>query len=227
MKNWKRLIAAALTLCTLGALVSCGNKGLTEKDAETYVKGHLDAAYLGTYAQDYIDLVEDMTEDEAKSMHEDNVEIEVQQYLLPYLEVEYPTDEINQKATEVMEAIYSKAQYKIGSATKTKDNDFAVEVTVSPIEVLNLLTSDDFFNALEESGYYEAETQEELEAADAIFGMLMLERLEELLPQLSYGKDQIIMLQLKQDDEGYYSLVDTGMQTLDTCIVDYSGSYLE
>ena len=225
MKNWKRLIAAALTLCTLGALASCGNKGLSEKDAETYVKGHLDAAYLGTYAQDYIDLVEDMTEAEAKSMHEDNVEIEVEQYLLPYLEVEYPTDEITQKAADVMEAIYSKAQYKIGSATKTKDGDFAVEVTVSPIEVLNLLTSDDFFNALEESGYYDAETQEELEAADAVYGMLALDLVEDLIGQITYGEDQIIMLQLKPDDEGYYTLVDTGIQKVDEVIIDYNGSY--
>ena len=64
-------------------------------------------------------------------------------------------------------------------------------------------------------------------AADIQLGMLLLDQLEELLPQLSYGKDQVIMLQLKPDDEGYYMLVDTGMQTLDACIIDYSGDYAE
>ena len=46
---WKRLAAGALAGCLLTALTACGGGGLTEKDAETYVKGHLDAAYLGTY----------------------------------------------------------------------------------------------------------------------------------------------------------------------------------
>ena len=36
---WKRLAAGALSLCLLTALTACGG-GLTEKDAETYVKGH-------------------------------------------------------------------------------------------------------------------------------------------------------------------------------------------
>ena len=70
---FKRAIAAALSLTLLGTLSACGDKGLTEQDAEIYVKGHLDAAYLGSYDKDYIDLVEDMTESDAKEMHEQNV----------------------------------------------------------------------------------------------------------------------------------------------------------
>ena len=70
------------------------SNGLTEKDAETYVKGHLDAAYLGVYDKAYIELVEDMTESDAKEMHEDNVSGEAEYYLLDFLEIYYPTDEI-------------------------------------------------------------------------------------------------------------------------------------
>lgn len=65
MKKWRRALAAALALCLMGALAGCGG-GLSEKDAETYVKGHLDAAYLGVYDKAYIDLVEDMTEADAR-----------------------------------------------------------------------------------------------------------------------------------------------------------------
>ena len=45
------------------------------------------------------------------------------------------------------------------------------------------------------------------------------------MSQLSYGEDQIIMLQMKKDDDGYYSLVESGMQKLDEVMIDYSGSY--
>ncbi len=166
-----------------------------------------------------------MTIDDAKEMHEYYVEAEAKN-LLTFFEVEYPTDEMTERAEKVMETIYSKAQYTVGSASKTKDGDFVVEVTVSPIELTYLVTDDYVFDALDQSGYTDAETEEEEEAADAIYGMLILDELERLLPQLSYGEDQIIMLQMKLDD-GYYSLVDTGMQTLDEAIIDYWGDYAE
>ena len=147
--------------------------------------------------------------------------------MLTSLTIDEPSDELKQRAVDFVREVYSHSQYKVGSASKTKDGDFVIEVTVSPIEILPLLTDEAFMDALEESGYIEAETEEELAAADIQLGMLLLDQLEELLPQLSYGKDQVIMLQLKPDDEGYYMLVDTGMQTLDACIIDYSGDYAE
>ena len=186
---FKRAIAAALSLTLLGTLSACGDKGLTEQDAEIYVKGHLDAAYLGSYDKDYIDLVEDMTESDAKEMHEQNVSDEAD-ILLTSLTIDEPSDELKQRAVDFVREVYSHSQYKVGSASKTKDGDFVIEVTVSPIEILPLLTDEAFMDALEESGYIEAETEEELAAADIQLGMLLLDQLEELLPQLSYGKDQ-------------------------------------
>ena len=224
MENWKRALAAALSLCLTGALAACGG-GLTEKDAETYVKGHLDAAYLGVYDKAYIELVEDMTEADAKELHENNVSDEAELYLLDFLEVDYPTDEINDRAREVMEKLYAKSKYTVGTGSKTKDGDFVVEVTVSPIDLYNLLTQDDFFDALDEAGFDDAETEEELEAVDAVFGLLILDTLEDKLDEVEYGEDQIIMLQLKKDDEGYYGLVEAGMQKVDEVMIDYSGAY--
>lgn len=224
MKTWKRALAAALSLCLAGTLAACGG-GLTEKDAETYVKGHLDAAYLRVYDKAYIDLVEDMTEADAKELHENNVSDEAELYLLDFLEVDYPTDEINDRAKEVMEKLYAKAKYTVGTGSKTKDGDFVVEVTVSPIDLYDLLTQDDFFDALDQAGFDDAETEEELEAVDAVFGLLILDTLEDKLDEVEYGEDQIVMLQLKKDDEGYYNLVEAGMQKVDEVMIDYSGAY--
>ena len=163
---WKGLAAGAMAACLLATLSACG-KGLTEKDAETYVKGHLDAAYLGVYDKAYIELVEDMTESDAREMHEDNVSGEAEYYLLDFLEIYYPTDEIIEQAADVMEQIYAKSKYTVGTGSKTKDGDFVVEVTVSPLSLYDLLTDDDYFDALEEAGYDDAETGgRHLRAAD-------------------------------------------------------------
>ena len=225
-KLLKRMVAGTLSLCLLGALTACGG-GLTEKDAETYIKGHLDAYYLGTYAQEYIELVEDMTEDDAKEMHRDNVEWEAEYLLQEFMEVDYPTDEMAQRAEELIEEVYSKAQYKVGSGSKTKDGDFVVEVTVSPLSLYDLLTDDDYFDALEEAGYDDAETEEEYAAVDAIYGPLILDLLEDRLDDITYGKDQIIMVQMKLDDEGYYAPVETGLQKIDEVMIDYYGAYAD
>ena len=224
MKAGKRALSAALALCMTGILAACGG-GLTEKDAEAYVKGHLDAAYLGVYDKAYIELVEDMTEADAREMHENNVSDEAELYLLDFLEVDYPTDEINDRAKEVMEKLYAKSKYTVGTGSKTKDGDFVVEVTVSPIDLYNLLTQDDFFDALDEANFDDAETEEELEAVDAVFGLLILDTLEDKLDEIEYGEDQIIMLQLKKDSDGYYGLVEAGMQKVDEVMIDYSGAY--
>ena len=190
-------------------------------------RSHLDAAYLGTHTKEYIDLVEDMTEDDIDEMHQNNITWEAEILLEDFFQVEYPTDEMTQRAKELIEKIYSKSKYTVGTGSKTKDGDFVVEVTVSPIEVLNLITDEDLFDALEQSGYAEAVTDEEVEAADAVYGMLALDLLEQALPQLTYGEDQIIMLQLKPDDDGYYTLVETGMQKVDEVMIDYNGYYAE
>jgi hypothetical protein len=89
---------------------------------------------------------------------------------------------------------------------------------------------DTWYNILAQNG---VETQDQLDALsddayDALeveYANIVLGELEGLMSQLSYGEDQIIMLQMKKDDDGYYSLVESGMQKLDEVMIDYSGSY--
>ena len=115
---WKRLAAGALVGCLLVVLSACG--GLSETDAETYVKGHLDAAYLGIYDKAYIDLVEDMTEDDARELHESNVSDETEYYLLDFLSIDYPNDEMVERAKEVMEKIYASPNTRWALAAKPR-----------------------------------------------------------------------------------------------------------
>ena len=131
--------------------------------------------------------------------------------------------------------IYSHAKYTVGKADKTQNGDFTVEVTLSPIEILSQLEDqiylDNWQAALADAGIT---TQEQLDALseedyaeiDRSYGMAMLESLEALIPELTYGADQIVMLQLKLEDDAY-SLVETGWQTLDQIMIDYAGNYVQ
>ena len=103
MRRWRRaLAAAAVTTAFLTALSGCQS---TTKDATVYVKGELDATYLGTYDQAYIDVVKDMTEADAKEQYENNVKWEAEILVDNVLPLDMPTDAVYERAEEVIAKI--------------------------------------------------------------------------------------------------------------------------
>ena len=227
MKVWKTMLAAALAAAYLLGLTACGG-GITN-DATVYVQGLLDANYKGQISQEYIDVVEDMTQEQAEADHANNLEMEGD-YLLTYLAVEMPTDAVTQRAQELVDEIYSHAQYTVVDAEQLSGGDIVVEVTISPIEIMPQITGEfmqETWDAvLSENGIT---TQEQLDAQfqamDEQYAMALMDEVERLIPELTYGTDQVVMLQLKEED-GYYSLVDSGLQKLDEIMIDYYGAYV-
>lgn len=232
MRRWRRAFAAAMAAAALLAvLTGCQS---TTKDATVYVKGELDATYLGTYDQAYIDVVKDMTEADAKEQYENNVKWEAEILVDNVLPLDMPTDAVYERAEEVIAKIYSYAKYTVADAEKLKSGDLAVEVTVSPIEIIPLLT-DDFMqqswydilddNGIETQDQMDALSDDEYQVLDEKYAMVLLDELERLIDDLTYGEDQVIMLQMKKDSDGYYTLVESGWQKLDEVMIDYSGTY--
>ena len=232
MRRWRRAFAAAMAAAALLAvLTGCQS---TTKDATVYVKGELDATYLGTYDQAYIDVVKDMTEADAKEQYENNVKWEAEILVDNVLPLDMPTDAVYERAEEVIAKIYSYAKYTVADAEKLKSGDLAVEVTVSPIEIIPLLT-DDFMqqswydilddNGIETQDQMDALSDDEYQVLDEKYALVLLDELERLIDDLTYGEDQVIMLQMKKDSDGYYTLVESGWQKLDEVMIDYSGTY--
>ena len=234
MRKWRRTLAAVMAAAVLAALAGCQS---TTKDATIYVKGELDATYLGTYDKEYIDVVKDMTEADAKEKYENNVEWEAEilvDYLMNALLVEAPTDAVYDRAEEGVAKIYSNAKYTVADAEKLKSGDIAVEVTISPIEVIPNLTAEfaeeAWYGVLEDNGITTEEqmsalTDEEYETLDEQFALTLLDELDSLAGKVEYGEDQVVMLQMKKDSDGYYGLVESGWQKLDEIMIDYYGSY--
>ena len=226
MKHVKRVLSAIMVGAALLALAACSD---ITKDAKVYVQGELDATYLGQFNQEYIDVVEGMTEADAQEKYDYNVEAE-SEILMSYLAIEMPTEAVTQRTQELVAEIYSHAKYTVADAEKLKSGDIAVEVTVSPIEIIPLLTTEfmeeTWNNVLDSNGIA---TQEQLdaqfEALDEAYALALLDELERLIPEITYGEDQVIMLQMKEDEDGYYSLVESGIQKVDEVMIDYYGSY--
>lgn len=229
MRGWKRALAAAGAAAMLVVLAACQN---VAKDATVYIQGELDATYLGTINEGYLDVVEDMTQADAQAKYEYNLQAEGE-YLLSYLGVELPTDGVYQRAQELVGEIYSHAKYTVADAQLLKSGDIAAEVTVSPIEIMTLIPEEFYAqtweNVKQQAGVSDDQvavmSDEEYQQLDEQYAMALLDELEGLMGQLTYGTDQTVLLQMKQDEEGYYTLVETGMQQLDEMILDYTGAY--
>lgn len=229
MRGWKRALAAAGAAAMLVVLAACQN---VAKDATVYIQGELDATYLGIINEGYLDVVEDMTQADAQAKYEYNLQAEGE-YLLSYLGVELPTDGVYQRAQELVGEIYSHAKYTVAEAELLKSGDIAAEVTVSPIEIMTLIPQELYAQTWEkvkqQAGVSDDQvavmSDEEYQQLDEQYAMALLDELEGLIGQLTYGTDQTVLLQMKQDEEGYYTLVETGMQQLDEMILDYTGAY--
>lgn len=227
----KRLFLTGILACALAVtLTACG--GLTGGDVTAYVQGELDCTYKGQYSQEYLDLVKGMTEEAAQQQYEDNAQAEAQR-LLSYLEVYYPNDQVNERATQLVKDIYAHAKYTVGGGNKLQGGDFAVEVTLSPIELFHLIPDETYgqvwTQVCEDNGTTpdQASTfsEEAFQPLDQEYALWMMDKVEAVLPQLTYGQDQPVMLQLKRDGDSY-ALVSNGWTTLDDMVIDYAGDYM-
>ncbi len=228
----KRASALVLAATLLLGMAGCGSNA---KNSAVYIQGELDSAYKGTYTQEYLDLVEGMTEADVEERYDYWTETEGE-YLLSYLDVNYYDGEVSGRAQEVVKKIYEKCKYTVGEGELLKSGDIAAEVTVSPIELLHLLDEDVYqevwddvvaraglgpdtdFEAMDDDTYTKLESE---------YGMTLLDKVEALIPQITYGKDQSVLLQMKKDDDGLYVLEDAGFQKIDEMMIDYYGEYME
>lgn len=222
-------MAAALVWVLLLLLTACG--GALEQQAAAYIQWELDCTYKGRYPQEYLDQVEGMTQESARQQYEDNAQAEAQR-LLEYLEVYAPDAQINQRAAQLVKDIYASARYTVGGGSLLSDGSFAVEVTLSPIELFHLLPRDIcgqvWDQVCRDNGVdperANALSQEAWQALDREYAAGMLDRVEALLPQLTYGQDQTVTLRLTRD--GSFVSLDAGSwQALDDMVIDYTGAY--
>lgn len=226
----RHILAGALACALALTLTACGR--LTESDVASYVQGELDCTYKGQYSQEYLDLVDGMTEETARQQYEDNAQAEAQR-LLSYLEVYYPTDQVNERAIQLVKDLYANAKYTVGDGNKLQSGDFAVEVTLSPIELFHLIPDETYGQVWtqvcedNDTTPDQASTlsEQDFQPLDQEYALRMMDKVEEVLPQVTYGQDQSVMLQLKQDGD-YYTLVSNGWTTLDDMVIDYTGDYM-
>ena len=231
MKMVKKLAAGLLAGSMALLLVACG--GVTTDDVTTYIQGEMDACYLGQYNEDYLELI-DITADEAAEKYQQNVTAEADR-LLYYMDVQYYDDQVLAAAEELVRAIYDKSSYTVGDTNQLKDGNFTTEVLIKPIELMHLIDEstiqDIYAEVCGEAGLttydqISALSEDEYNALEVEYAYRVLDEIEALLPQITYGDEQSTMIQMKLDDDNNYVMVESNWTDMDDLMIDYAGNFL-
>lgn len=232
MKFFHRMAALLLAGVMALGLAACG--GITSDDAEAYIQGLLDASYLGQYNQEYLDL-EDITEEESRTEdYEWNTAAEAE-ILREYLAIQ-STDAAVQQSVDLVKEIYSHSRYSVTGASKLEDGSYAVTVSIQPMDILiryqnQTDVNEIWMTVLAEHGVMDQATldamsDEEYMALEDIYAAAVLDGIQALVPEMGYGPEQSVVLQLQLEGDTY-TLVDTDWQHLDGMIIDYTGQYCD
>lgn len=221
----KGLLALIMALAMLFSLTACDDGD--NFDPTLYVKGQLDEWYLGVFDTEYLESVES-NENEAQEIYVDSIQKEVEAFI--YLtNIEYPTEDLNDRLFEIMKDICAKADYTVDPYVKQSEELYLVTVTARPIGIYRQLedASDAFMEEFE--AQFEDITSESFATAeefddwyenvyDKAYGEGLADLLETLAADLEYLPEDSITIQIKPDSDGYYTFSDTDMTNLTNLI---------
>ena len=216
-----------------GALCGCGslslNLGGQEDRMENYVQGYLDLTYLGQFNDDYMEEME-LTQEEAQERYEQGLQVEVEFFEQGVGLFDYPNEETEARLTQLYQEIYSHSDYTVVSSNKLESGNYAVEVTVRPIDIMTKFTPEDFqevfTQVLSEQGIT---TQEQLEAMseadyqelDNVYAQRVMDMVEAELPNVGHGEEESFVVQI-QDDGDMWTPVQEDFDAIDMAMIDYS-----
>ena len=151
----KKLVAALLAGVMVFSLAACGGKE-EDFDAKGYVEGVLDATYHGEYAAHAEDVGE--SEEDIKKELEDN-NIQVAKDALAQSGLTATDDEIAAYVAMIEDG-YKKITWTVKDAVKDDNDNFTVDVEITPVGLLDNLQTiftnklqEAVANGVDESGY--------------------------------------------------------------------------
>lgn len=226
MKTSKRMAALALSAVLALGISACGGQsaGISKFDAKTYVEGLMRETYLGEFDPEYLELV-GIDEDEAQQSYETGISNEVN-FFIDLYEIEYPEEELYEELTELYKEIYSHAKFEVTDAVKMDDGSFSVQVTVEPIDIVQLADTD-WDKTI--SAFYEdypmetqyAMTTEEYQEMDREYAQIVLDLYKDKLEETGNMTAKTILVSVAKEN-GAYTISDDDFAKLDELIIDYT-----
>lgn len=233
----KKMAAACLALAMVWVLAGCNESGISTVDATALVKGNLDEIYLGVFDPDYLKSV-DITENQAEETYLNGLETEAKYcfYYYSYTangdsSYNYVTDEQLQDMIDAYKEIYSYSRYTVQPAVKQSDGTFAVKVVFEPLDIHVQVDDEweqfgeDFFAQYDEvdlEGMSDTEFQTWMEEEFfPTYNQAIIDLVKSKIPTIGYEDETSVVIQVVQDEDGYFTMDDNGFDTFDRQLVVY------
>lgn len=221
MKHHSKIISFGLAAVLLMSLFTgCAHKKKTAY--QTYMKNVLDVNYKGEFDGYVKD--NDGSESEAETMYDDSINYLAGQLISHYSLSNAESDEVLTIFDETARVIYSNAKYEVSQAYRSGD-DYVVDVTVYPMNILNQAFDDVFTyidgsNSKISSGDYEDTSKEDYEA---VMAQGIADILQSKSKDMEYLSPVVVTVKIIDDGE-YYSVDASGLASVDASMLAIEGS---
>lgn len=211
--NLKRAVTLLLTICLCAVLCGCAGSF----DAHDYVQGGLDVLYKGEVSEEYLKLVSDSKAD-CLAAYGENVQAEVKSFCERFYLDENNTADIE----ELYKGVFAAVKYETGEAEKTATG-YCVPVTVQPLSLFRdsyeLLDKYDreFTQRFADGEFAELEGS----AIESEYVAGMIDLLSAELDEPQYLDAETVMLHLKSEGKGVYTLDPDDMAKLHETLIAY------
>lgn len=238
-KTLKRTLTVVISLCLAASLSACGimNQLFGGDTVTPAVKGNLDSIYLGIHDPDYLEIV-NCTEDEAEADYIDGLEYEAEFFSRYWgiIEPDYGETyedlekELKDAIVELYKKIYAKSKYEVQKAVALEDGSYSLKILVDPIDIMEKAVSvyeNDEYEPLNafwkkfESVDFSTMSETDYAAYTNEYGMLIVDLVESLLPELGYKEQKSMIMQYAEDDDGYFTMNSDDLATFDEYVIYY------
>lgn len=206
---------------------------ITQDEAKVFVQGMLDKLYLGKYNPDYLELV-GRTAEECETDHLQNVLMEAEIFseywgiVDPDLGESYDALDasLRNQLTSLIQEIYTKSSYTVSDAATVPGTDnYAVTVTVNPINVLELAQANYQAASDELWAEYKAQGAEHDDAVYAAYNKayaeLVISLVKAQMGNLGYLAPQTVTVHVEKDANASYSINLEDLDAVDALIISY------
>jgi len=219
MKLYKKSIVVLFCVLMMTSLNGCSSLSLLtegEFDASGYVQGIMDATYKAEFDK-YVELTED-TKENAQIAYDTVMDTKANAFAT-YTAVTL-TDDSKAKFIEYSKQIYKNAKYEVLEAKKT-DTGFTVDVVISPITILQNISSEGEafvteFNTKNENAEFADLTQEEYEAE---YAKGIMQIFENNISNIQYGDNVTVTVNVTAQEDNIYTLEADEFSKIDSAIL--------
>ena len=243
MMEWRKItraaIAVVLVLSVLMCVTSCGLLPIStgETTVTLLVRGNLDALYLGEFDDDYLKLIDSDEETELQTYME-GIMMTAEYFAWYWGIIDTDADEsladldekLQQDIIDLCVAISDQVKYEVQPAAKQKDGSYTVKVLITPVTIMEEACEvydkgsyrplEDYLKKSQNADW-DNMSSKEYWAMTNEYGQIIVDMVSGLLPELSYGEQKSMVIQVNEDEDGYLQMNGDDLAVFDSYVIPY------